>query len=330
MFVEARGHPRMPFLGNRTNHRAGIELTQSTAHRAAEAVADLERRRDDDVTRQARRDRFEIGDFAGRGPAGHSVPPRSVWAKILYSIRTNGPGRPAYCVTKCAKSRRTTMKVLLTGGSGNLGHILVPKLLDKGDTPVIMDIRAPRDLKKGALFIEESILDRPKLTQTFRGCDCIVHIAGWHGIHEDRGEKNAYDFFDLNVRGTFEVCEAAASAGIDKVIFISTTSVYRPDTLYAQQDPGRINCRGLKKAQAYERGHPSPPGFYSTLGRRHALGAIEARFGYHWRVRYPARDQDVNGHSSAVEVLRHNRAERLECCLGRSVSRRSTSCRGWS
>jgi nucleoside-diphosphate-sugar epimerase len=70
------------------------------------------------------------------------------------------------------------------------------------------------------------------LTEIFRGGDCIVHIAAWHGIHEDRGEKNAYDFFDLNVRGTFEVFEAAASAGIDKVIFISTTSVYRPDTRY--------------------------------------------------------------------------------------------------
>jgi hypothetical protein len=44
--------------------------------------------------------------------------------------------------------------------------------------------------------------------------------------------KDAYDFFDLNVRGTFEVFEAAASAGIDKVILISTTSVYRPDTRY--------------------------------------------------------------------------------------------------
>jgi nucleoside-diphosphate-sugar epimerase len=62
----------------------------------------------------------------------------------------------------------------------------------------------------------------------------VVHIAAWHGIHEDRGEKNAYDFFDLNVRGTFEVFEASASAGIDKIIFISTTSVYRPDTLYGR------------------------------------------------------------------------------------------------
>jgi nucleoside-diphosphate-sugar epimerase len=39
----------------------------------------------------------------------------------------------------------------------------------------------------------------PKLTEIFRGCDCIVHIAAWHGIREDRGEKNARDFFDLNV-----------------------------------------------------------------------------------------------------------------------------------
>ena len=36
------------------------------------------------------------------------------------------------------------------------------------------------------------------------------------------------------MRGTFEVFEAATSLGIDKIIFISTTSVYRPDTLYGR------------------------------------------------------------------------------------------------
>src|SRR6266478_1709678 len=107
-------------------------------------------------------------------------------------------------------------------------------LLDQGDTPVILDVRAPRDLKTEAVFIEGSILDRPKLAEIFRGCDCIVHIAAWHGIHEDRGEKNAYDFFDLNVRGTFEVFEAAVSLGIDKIVFISTTCVDKPDTLYGR------------------------------------------------------------------------------------------------
>jgi nucleoside-diphosphate-sugar epimerase len=126
------------------------------------------------------------------------------------------------------------MRVLLTGGSGDLGRTLVPKLLGRGDTPVILDVRPPLDLKQERIFIEGSILDRSKLKGIFQGCDCIVHIAAWHGIHEIRGEKNAHDFFDLNVRGTFEVFEAAVSVGINKIIYISTTSVFRPDTLYGR------------------------------------------------------------------------------------------------
>jgi nucleoside-diphosphate-sugar epimerase len=126
------------------------------------------------------------------------------------------------------------MKVLLTGGAGDLGQTLVPRLLDKGDTPVILDIRAPRDLNQVGTFIQGSVLDRSRLQEYFCGCGCIVHIAAWHGIHEDRGQKGVYDFFDLNVRGTFEVFAAAASLGIDKIIYISTTSIHRPDKLYGR------------------------------------------------------------------------------------------------
>jgi nucleoside-diphosphate-sugar epimerase len=140
------------------------------------------------------------------------------------------------------------MKVLLTGGSGDLGQTLVPKLFNRGDTPVILDVRAPRDLKQEGVFIEGSILDRSELKELFLGCDCIVHIAAWHGIHEIRGEKNAYDFFDLNVRGTFEVFEAAVSLGINKIIYISTTSVDKPDTRY-----GRSKILGERIAEDYRR-----------------------------------------------------------------------------
>jgi nucleoside-diphosphate-sugar epimerase len=122
------------------------------------------------------------------------------------------------------------MRVLLTGGAGDLGQTLVPVLLDNGDTPVVLDVRAP----EAGTFIHGSVLDRSQLQEYLSGCDCIVHIAAWHGIHEDSGEKNAYDFFDLNVRGTFEIFEAAASLGIDKIIYISTTSVHRADTLYGR------------------------------------------------------------------------------------------------
>lgn len=126
------------------------------------------------------------------------------------------------------------MNVLLTGGAGDLGQTLVPRLLARGDAPVVLDIRAPPDAQRGATYVQGSVLDRPKLKAFFGGCDCIVHIAGWHGIHEARGEKSAYKLFDLNVRGTFEVFEAAASAGIAKIVYISTTSVRSVDTLYGR------------------------------------------------------------------------------------------------
>lgn len=126
------------------------------------------------------------------------------------------------------------MRVLLTGGSGDLGQTLVPRLLARGDIPVILDIRAPAASHAGARFVQGSILDRGVLRDAFPDIDAIVHIAAWHGIHEDRGDKDSHDFFDLNVRGTFEVFQAAVSAGIDKIAHISTTSVRRPDTLYGR------------------------------------------------------------------------------------------------
>src|SRR6266567_8768967 len=90
--VETLGHTRAPLAWYRLDHRAGVELAAIDAHRAAEAAADLERRLDDGVAREARRDRFEIRDFAGRAAAGHSVPPPSVrmWVRtVLNSMRTN-------------------------------------------------------------------------------------------------------------------------------------------------------------------------------------------------------------------------------------------------
>ena len=137
------------------------------------------------------------------------------------------------------------MKVLLTGGAGDLGQTLVPRLLANGDTPVILDIRPPNT---GTHVVRGSILDRDVLRNACLGCDAIVHIAAWHGIHEDSGERKARDFFDLNVRGTFEVFETAAELGIRRIVHISTTSVRNADTLY-----GRSKILAERIADDYRR-----------------------------------------------------------------------------
>lgn len=123
------------------------------------------------------------------------------------------------------------MRVLLTGGPGDLGQTLAPLLRAASDTSVELDLREPAS---DTLFIRGSVLDRAHLQDWLGGIDAIDHIAAWHGTHESRGEEDAYDFFDLNVRGMFEVFEAASRAGVRNVVHISTTSLHWPDTLYAR------------------------------------------------------------------------------------------------
>ncbi|MBL8161230.1 MAG: NAD(P)-dependent oxidoreductase, partial [Anaerolineae bacterium] len=124
------------------------------------------------------------------------------------------------------------MRILLTGGAGDLASVLSKTLDARGDTAVRLDVRPPADSR--GIFVQGSLLDLPTLESSMSGADCVVHIAAWHGIHEARGEKDVFDFWSLNVTGTFYVFETAARLGITRVVFISSTSVEERDTIYGQ------------------------------------------------------------------------------------------------
>jgi nucleoside-diphosphate-sugar epimerase len=164
------------------------------------------------------------------------------------------------------------MKIFLTGGSGDLGLLLGRDLEQRGDQPVRMDIRPPKNPQRGQ-FIPGSILDRDLLHQRLQGVDCVVHIAAWHGIHLVTGQKNACDFWDLNVTGTFNVFQAAADLGIRNVLYISSTSVLDRFGIY-----GHSKVLGEEIALAYH--------------QRHAMQVITLRPGafipYWNRVVYPS------------------------------------------
>jgi hypothetical protein len=72
----------------------------------------------------------------------------------------------------------------------------------------------------------------------------------WHGIHEARGTKSAYDFHDLNVTGTFNVLEAAAHAGAERFLFISSTSASDRYGVY-----GHTKVLGEEMCRAYAHRH---------------------------------------------------------------------------
>ena len=151
------------------------------------------------------------------------------------------------------------MKVFLTGGSGDLGQVLCRSLQGMGNTPVVFDLQSPPTEAAPANpalgvptieFIEGSILDREKLNSALPGSDVLVHIAAWHGIHEFKKEKNAYEFFDLNVTGTFNVFQAAIENGIKDIVFISSTSIGDRFGIY-----GNSKILGEELATAYAKRH---------------------------------------------------------------------------
>lgn len=124
------------------------------------------------------------------------------------------------------------MKILLTGGAGDLGSKLTEVLTSLDYEVHRVDINTPND--NLGIFHQTSILDREKLTPLFKNMDTIVHIAAWHGIHEFRNEYDAYQFWDLNVTGTMNVLESAYQTGVKNIINISSSSVEEENSFYGK------------------------------------------------------------------------------------------------
>ncbi len=114
------------------------------------------------------------------------------------------------------------MKILLTGANSNVGRGMIPRLLAAGHTLVLSDIsKLPeKEPFTGLEFIQTDVQIGVGLERAASGCDAILHLPAWHGIHWN--SKTEADFWRLNVDGTFWMFQAAQSAGIKKVVFLSS------------------------------------------------------------------------------------------------------------
>lgn len=117
------------------------------------------------------------------------------------------------------------MRAFLTGGSGLLGSHLAAHLREQGHVVVALrrpesDTRFLRDI--GCDLVDGDVRAAPAtLAALMDGCTHLVHAAGlvyaggsWPAIHA------------VNVEGTRNVLEAAASAGIGHAVHISSVTVY--------------------------------------------------------------------------------------------------------
>jgi UDP-glucose 4-epimerase len=100
------------------------------------------------------------------------------------------------------------VRVMITGGGGNLGRVLAPALMEAGHEPVLMD---NRDLETTYRSVRADVRDGAETLEAVRDSDVVVHAAALHGIHLDKYTTD--DFWNLNVAGTRSVYEAARVRG---------------------------------------------------------------------------------------------------------------------
>lgn len=154
-------------------------------------------------------------------------------------------------------------KVLITGGAGFIAFHLAQKLQDEGHEVVGFDnfndyydpsLKHDRasilrnrgieihkaDLKNSATMKKLIASEKP---------DVVMHLAAYAGVRHSLDEPRKY--IDNNIMGTYNLIEACEEAGIEKVVYASTSCTMAGNPLPWKEDEKlgyQLNPYGYSKA----------------------------------------------------------------------------------
>lgn len=132
--------------------------------------------------------------------------------------------------------------VAITGVGGLIGRRLVEELdrRDGVERVLGLDVRAPAGLDSTKLDLRHADVREPDFAALLAEVDVVVHLAFQLDPIADEALMHA-----INVDGTRNVFEAAAAAGVGKVVYVSSGVAYgaHPDNDFplTEQSPIRAN-----------------------------------------------------------------------------------------
>jgi len=123
-------------------------------------------------------------------------------------------------------------RVLVIGGAGFVGSHVVDQLLGEPVKEIVILDNFVRGTKANIVqalqdsrvrLVDGSITDSDTLRKAMQGVDYVFHLAAlwlYECVHDPRAAV------EVNVLGTFNVIEEALKAGVKKVVYSSSASVY--------------------------------------------------------------------------------------------------------
>jgi UDP-glucose 4-epimerase len=124
------------------------------------------------------------------------------------------------------------MRYVVTGGAGFIGSNLVDRLLALGHTVVAYDnlstgVESFLDQARANpafTLVHGDTLDLPALTAAMGGSDAVFHLAANADVRF--GTEHPRKDLEQNTIATFNVLEAMRAAGVRRIAFSSTGSIY--------------------------------------------------------------------------------------------------------
>jgi UDP-glucose 4-epimerase len=184
-------------------------------------------------------------------------------------------------------------RALITGGAGFIGSTLADRLCSEGIEVVIYDnlSRGRREFIADALahpgvqLVVGDVLDGDRLRSALDGCDTVFHFAANADVRH--GFDQPTIDLEQNTIATSVVLEAMRAAGVERVAFSSTGSVYGEPELFPTPEtcpfPVQTSLYGASKLagegliQAYAHGYGFTGvifRFVSILGERYTHGHV--------------------------------------------------------
>jgi UDP-glucose 4-epimerase len=144
------------------------------------------------------------------------------------------------------------LKVAVVGGAGFIGSNLTDALIERGDDVLVVDNLSTgfrSYLNPAARLADLDIaVDSAGLTTALRGREVVFHTAALTRIQ--RSVEDPLGTHAANVTGTLRVLKAAVDAGVRRVVYSSSSSVYGDQPrlpLTEDMPPNPLNPYGCQK-----------------------------------------------------------------------------------